>query len=421
MSILESTDTALATVAKVRDALHSVKSGSLVEYTSAARVEPLVLLDSGLRHQLYITDVLQAMVSIFSGYYLQAVAISCNIGNIDTMRMLDKLNPKRDVAGSAGRGITRAIRFGREDFSEGLPFVKEYISLEQNKDRVRRTGTYTQWTENLIKQSSDETKKEISAQLKEQTKETKDIMRKELRDADKSKTDPLNQGNMSAKFGKDTIANIETSTNLSVGKLLEVQISDGDKSATIPVSIRLITKIVGGASLATIMTLQAGDRSAKERYHAWRAGELDFFKDLILCQDIIEQHKKAALADKDGTINATMNRVQKNKLSALLSGDVSVATASSIVIVTTDTARLIERQLNGRLSNFRIRENMFKVTYTMLLVIIDTQWEQAVIYHRSISEASEISIKEFKASSKGNGPDVSEILAAYRAGSAPSI
>ena len=418
MALIDNTDAALSTVAKVRDALHSVKSDSLVEYTGSARVEPITLLDSALRHQMYTTDILQAIVSIFSGYYLQAVAISCNIGNIDTMRLLDKLNPKRDVTGSAGRGITRAIRFSREDFSEGLPFIDDIVGIEQS-NRTKIYNVLPTAVKEIEKRSTENVRKQLASHRRD----TKDIVRKELRTFNKSggSQTTSSDSKMSARFGKDTISNIESSTNLSVGKLLEVQITDGDRSAVIPVSVRLITKVIPGSSLAAIMTLQSTERTARGRYHAWRAGELTFFQDLILCQDIIDKHKKAALADKDGTISSTMNRVQKNKLSALLSGDISVATASSIVIVTTDTAHQIERQINAKLTNFRAREKMFKDTYTMLLVVVDTQWEQAVVYHRSISDASEISIKEFKSSSKGNGPDVSEILAAYRAGSAPSI
>lgn len=395
MSVLDDTGAALSAFAKVRDALKDVRSGSLIEYTGSARVEPVTLLDSSLRHQLYITDVLQAMVSIFSGYYLQAVALSCNVGNIDTMRLLDKLNPRRDPIDSAGRGLTRLARYASEDFTDGLPF---YGSVS-NEARDRK----------FIGMSPSEiaTKKDVKDAVREGVKDSDNRQRRDKK--------------TSASFGRDTISNVESSSNLSVGKLLEVQITDSGQTATIPVSVRLMTKVIPGAALAAVMTLPSQKRSGRERYHAWRAGELEFINDIILCQDIIDKHKKAALADSEGVINSTMQRVQKNKLSALLSGDASVASASSIVILSTDTARMIERELNGKLNNPQVRDKLFTDTQTMLMTVIDTQWEQAVVYHRSIADASEISIKEFKNSGKGSGPDVGEILAAYRAGSAPSI
>ena len=415
MSILENTDTALTAFAKARDALKDVRSGSLIEYTGSARVEPVTLLDSSLRHQLYMTDVLQSVVSIFSGYYLQAVALSCNIGNIDTMRLLDKLNPKRDPLDSAGRGATRLARFASEQYLEGLPF-KVNISLEANEQQRRRTFVG-------MSPSDIITKKDIEKAVKSDKRDVERTIRREIKKGSRKRERKEKEKDSvkTARFGRDTISNIETSSNLSVGKMLEVQISDGTQNAVIPVSVRLMTKVIPGASLVAALTLSSQERTAAGRYHAWRAGELEFVNDIIMCQDIIDKHKKAALADKEGVISATITRVQKNKLSALLSGDFSVASASSIVILTSETAQLIERELNGRLRNFRVREKLFIDTHTMLLIVIDTQWEQAVIYHRSISDHSEISIKEFKSSSRGSGPDVSEILAAYRAGSAPTI
>lgn len=44
-----------------------------------------------------LPDVLQSLQSIFSGYYLQALAISTNIGKINVVKHLDKLNPNRNV------------------------------------------------------------------------------------------------------------------------------------------------------------------------------------------------------------------------------------------------------------------------------------------------------------------------------------
>ena len=73
----------------------------LVSYTASSRVEPICLIDSDCIHHEMLPDVMQSLQSIFSGYYLQAMAISTNIGKIDVVKQLDKLNPNRDVGANA--------------------------------------------------------------------------------------------------------------------------------------------------------------------------------------------------------------------------------------------------------------------------------------------------------------------------------
>ena len=57
----------------------------------------------------------------------------------------------------------------------------------------------------------------------------------------------------------------------------------------------------------------------------------------------------------------------------------------------------------------------------MLLFIVDSEWEMVKIYHRGIEQPTRLTIKELKSSSKGNGPDIAEILKAYQLGRAPGV
>ena len=77
--------------------------------------------------------------------------------------------------------------------------------------------------------------------------------------------------------------------------------------------------------------------------------------------------------------------------------------------------------MSGRLKDFNFREKIFKKSYQMLLVVVDTNWERVTIYTRSIEHASQHSIKELKAAGGKKDIDITEILNAYKMGSAPSI
>ena len=85
------------------------------------------------------------------------------------------------------------------------------------------------------------------------------------------------------------------------------------------------------------------------------------------------------------------------------------------------SAKELEREVGGRLKDFRTREKIFKNTYAMLMAVVDPSWDHVTFYHRSIELATDMSVKELQVSNKNKGPDVGEILKAYQLGNSPSI
>lgn len=357
--------TALTACGKIPELFRAARSDSLVKYTKVTRVEPVTLVDSKAAFLPYTHDVLQTLNSIFAGYYLQAVAISVNVGRVDVIRLLDSLNPNRDPGENAGMFIGDML--SEESYKYGLPMPGQKIGLEAYGD------------------------------------------------------DAADIGVTESGFGKDTAKITTDVANLSVGKLLEVTITQGNHKATIPVSVRLIVSSIASDNLVQVLSVGSKDTSMKERYHAWRSGQLEFINDTILCQDLIDAHRKALMDDKSGVYQASLDRRNKNKLSAILSGKPSIATASNLVVMTSDTARQLESVGHGRLKDFKFRQNVFKDTYVMLMVVIDPAFEQVTIYTRDIDEVSTVSVKELKSGSGKTGPDVAEILKAYQLGHSPSF
>jgi len=351
--------TALGAASKIIEGFRTLNTDSLPEYTRSTRVEPIVLLDDALRSQPYTEDLLQTLTSIFSGYYLRAIAISGNVGRIDTIKLLDKLSTNRSPLDSALSTGAASL----EDYTHQLPDYSKNlgVSLEARDTKTSRG------------------------------------------------------------IGKDGIRNLNEVTNLAVGKMLEVEITDGDHSATIPVNVRLSVMAISGSNLTHILTTDTKDNSASARYHEWRAGQIEFMRDLILCQDIIDAHRKNLIEDTSGIYTNMITKRGKNRLSAVVSGSPSVNTASSMAVITDKTATSIEREIGGKLKQFRKREKLMESAGLMLLVVVDTEWEQVIIYHRSIDEATELSTKALKSANKGSGPDVSDILNAYKLGNSPSL
>lgn len=377
-------DIGLSVLKKVVAAWSSASEGGgdLIKFTAPSRVEPICLVDSDVVHHEALPDVMQSLQSIFSGYYLQAMAISTTIGKIDVIKQLDRLNPNRNFAGNLQDAANASSNWvmSAESYKHGLP--------KPGKMRLS-TEAY-----------SGNLKDDIIVTLEGKDKDGKSSS--ELAD-------------------KDTLVTVKELTNLSVGKLLNVEITDGSHKATIPIAIRLMATSIPTSSVVHILSLGNKDVTAKERYHGWRSGRLEFWRDIVMCQDLIDAHKKNLLADKTGVYNEILKRRSNNNLSTLVSGNPSVATASNLLVCSKETIRTLEGEIGRELKDFKTREKIFAESYLMIIAVIDKDWDRVTFYHRGISLPTEVSLRDLRVSNKSTGPDVGEILKAYQLGSAPSL
>lgn len=405
--------------------LRNQKADSLIRFTKSTRVEPIVMVDQRVAHLPYITDVMQSLTSIFSGYYLQAIAIAVNVGRVNVIKLLDALNPQRDAADAAAVKIADLV-VGKESLVDesayrfGLPNPGQALSLEAKSDPGM--GPHSPTFKDLKDHPDADTLKGVLKHGQMQDVIGANLGGKGAGEGSlKGDIANVGKGVDGAEFGKDAIKSLGESVNLSVGKMLEVTINDGNASATFPISVRLIATIVGSNILAHILGDGSRITTAKERYHAWRSGQLEFWRDLVFCQDLIDEHKKTLAQDTTGTYDEILRRRTGNQVSTALTATPSVATASNLLVMSKQTARELELSIRGKLSDFAVREKVLKSTYVMIMAVIDPEWEQVTFYHRGIRLPTQLNIKELKASNKGTGPDVAEILKAYQLGQNPTI
>lgn len=336
--------------------LYSTKS--LSEATKLTRVEPLTILSKDCINLEYMPDVVNVLLSMFSGYYLQAVSMLTKVNDVEVIRILDKLNPDRD---------------------ESAFLMQESVSRESISHLCMESYQYSLPTRMVPAMEDDNTK------------------------------------------------HIMEASNLAVGKMLNVEISytkDGDKEASnvkIPVSVRLLTSVIPNSSIAHMLTYKTDDNGIIERFHAWRAGRIGFIKDLIFCQDLIDEWKRATIGDETGTMQEIIRRVNNSKKYGLLTKNPSLVSASNLFVLTEDIARDIESKLGGKLSNAHVRQKAFDNTYAMIIVVIDREYERVTFYTRGIAASMNLSIKEIKAIGKNKGPDIADIMKAMSGGMSPSF
>jgi hypothetical protein len=455
----------IGSIRKILDLWRGAKSDSLIDYTQVARVEPIVLIDTDCLYLDSLPDIQQSLLSIFAGYYLQAVAISTTVGKIEVMRHLDKLNPRRNPGDSAAN--TMGWLLAEESYRHCLPSYAKIAALESigleaanavdgngdpignisaptasdwrvdearhnyekelslksdsNAETARKNTLDAEATARAAKLASDkfEQDKKEYGETKALANLKYDLEKAGLKLRKQERKDKLSASEIG--FGRDTMKDLKELANLSVGKMFSVEITDGLHKASILVSIRLMASSLPSANLVHILSIGSQDNSAKERYHSWKSGRLEFVKDLILCQDLIDAHRKNLMADKDGIYTNLIKRARGNQIATVLSANPSVATSSNIIIMSANSAEKLEMNLNGKLSNHTVRDKVMKVGYIMILCVVDEQWGRITMYHRGIPHATEVSFRDIKAANSKEGISVSEVMKAYQMSSAPSL
>lgn len=347
---------------KYKDAKKITGNMSLIDVTQVARVEPIALIDSDCMNLEQITDVVECMHTLFSGYYLQAVNLLGNVGGVSVAKRLAPLNPNRGV----GFEDHYDWRYSAEAYAHQLPMTHNKPAME-----AAPAGPV------------------LDRSMKPNDKET---------------------------------VSLNEVSNLCVGKLFNVTIRNDSQSVTVPVSIRLMVSNLPTNTLVSMLTFKNSfDMDMKERYHAWRAGRLSLIKDLILCRDLIDKHRGALIGDKSGVYTEIVDRENKNFAAGLVNKNPSLATASNLTIVSSDTLAEIEHKINGKFTNQKVRNAVFDNTNLMIMAVVDKDWGMVTFYFRGMSESTQVPIRALKAKAKSGSSEVLDVMKAFIAGSNPSL
>lgn len=350
---------------------------SYTEITKPLTVEPITIVQSALVNRPYMPDVMQSFSSIFAAYYLRAVSMLVNISDINVISLFDSLNPNRSRGWSAAAGANALAAEGICRHGLGSEYDMRLPGIGESDQSPVLEGIY----------SFDDENKE---------------------------------GERSAQFGKDGAKILGENSNLAVGKNLEVIIERNGSKGAFTVNVRLIPIGMGTGLASNFLNIGGNGTSIRERILMLnRPGGTKLIRDLILCQDLIDQHVLNITADGSEIYEKVLAARRNNNLSAVLSGRPSVASASNIMIVNTEVTDSFRRSTGGDLSKPRVRERVFKDTYMMLLGVIDEYAETLTIYHRSNPHPTELMLREVKnAKAGGQGTDVLDMLKAYNSGNA---
>lgn len=357
------------------DAISDISANSLVELSNSARVEPIVVVDSALTLHDSTTDVLKFLNSLYAAFYISASSIVTDTGRVKTVKLLEKLNPSKSPSYALANGILSGS-FSNESF--------EPTAVELPK-RLPTTLNISTESDEQAAQQQPTKKKEYSA------------------------------------TGHSESTSLAAVANLSVGQLITITVSDGEASRDVVVQLRFITVPVRTPLLKTILTWSSRDNRLKTRLSAWRAGELAFWRDVIFMRDIYVERKRLLMNDKSDVIQTMLGRQKDSMLHSVMTATPSVGTVSSVAVVSADSLNDIEGTIDGRLSNFKVRQRVMNATGIMLLAVVDPITEFVTVYTYSQALPAEYSLKQLKAASKGGASELGELIKLMNQNQMPSF
>lgn len=354
----------LVTVGKLIDGWKSGAADSYVDYTRPSRVEPNLIVDSSLLFYENTPVVTQSLHSAFSAYYLLAWnMLQASVNNISVMRHLDKLNPNRSVQNSLVDTAGAIFIASNENYKYRLPaLISNEARNNQDNDGIMEPAGLAARSTEVIKEAS----------------------------------------------------------NLSVGKILEVQIAYGQNKQSLPVLIRLHASTMVPSMMADFLSTGNADNTVGTRIIKWRTGQINFL-DLLTARDLVKEHKKNLMRDTSGIYTATATQRRGNKLSGMLSMNPSVANSTNLVVVDSETIKKLELQINEKFSDFRARQRLFESTGLFIVAVVDREYDRVSFYTTGIPTASTVSIKECITANNKKDSSITDILKAYQIGNAPSF
>lgn len=372
MSILIGAQTAGAVISTITSVTDSVgnytdilnKSSSLVGATGALRVEPLTLVDSEILALPVMGPLLQTNLSLFVGFWLQALALESNkVNGVKVRSILDPLNPNRDPDyQNFTRKVTSALS-------------QENHSIEGYKHALPGTA------------------QGYMPQLPQVAAEAKDA-------------------------SYDSVIDV---SSLAVGKMIDVSIGNDDKKTNMPVSFRLMVAEMPRSVLHRIVSDDSIAGSRSDRWAQVVSGRISFVNDFLLCKDLVRARKKALAENKNGIYEEIKRRQAQHKKAGLVSGNRSLAEASNIVVISKDTADSLAEQFGQDISNFTTRQAIFDRTGCMMLVVVNTDHERVVFYYDTVRNGTSLGWGDLKVTNKGSGPNIMDIFTALTGGRAPSL
>lgn len=357
-----------ATLDVVSGKLRAAQSKSYIEYSKVTTVEPVTVIDEELINLPILPAVLQSLLTQFTVYYVQAATIHLNLGKVNISGKLDPLNPNR---------------------TSGLPAIPN-ISFESHDESPSRFLEFGKGIQSYKGTGLEDFKVQFNK-------------------VEDSKNSPANKPDgltgQSDKLFKET-------ANLSIGRVFDFEIHDGDKTAKVPMTVRLRTVTIKKDPLTRLMSLKQLPRGFFARIKGFMEGDKEFWRDVVLNKDLIKEHRDALMKDTTGLYRERLEVARKNKRASLTRLDPSIATLATLYVVSKDTILSLTSKYGIDFSRPAVREKIFVDSGAMIIAVVDYKdYETVTFYYHSIDHGRELTFAQLQREVSGSkGSDLTDII-----------
>ena len=436
----------LATLTK-----NTVNPGSLSSVVKQTNVEPFCVISKDCVNLEYITDVNSTLLNMFSAYYLQAISTITRLSDVRIKKVLNAVGTNTQFSLESVSLNADVLKFKlpnstnlsmENELTDKFKDILSKVPGHNGKDYPNAKSGLSENSQEYYNTANLAIGKIIEVTItldggirtivKEKTSRTVD----NTNSSDYSRQDQYDEN--ADHTGSSTTERTSNSTKegTMVGTDQQI-IKNDDVLVTIPIHVRLLVNVVGPKTIDSLLVRHKEDISFDERWYSWRSGRISFWKDLVMCQDLIRERKRQAL-DSDGDVvnkidarvrNAIVNKVAKMSFKTLGGqaseikdvDTMSFGVASNLYVITAAEASRIEYHLHGKLSDTKTRNKLFGNGYAMILAVIDPDRERVKFYINGVDGYTDLSVREIKSMSKNKGPDINDMLKMLQMGMSPTF
>lgn len=392
-------------------------NNSLVEATKTMRVQPITVIDHTLIANPILPELNSVLLNIFVAYYLQAVARDNTIGNISVFRRLDRLNPHRSVAQSVLNNSVALLDAMEGYYDFTLPALPKHAKTHAQKESIKAG------LESLTLGNEDFVGPQIDPNLlagRRNADKAVDTIKDGKEDLLRKGLDKLSQEQKEVTVISDNT--LKDLSNLAIGKIINIELSNGQGKVKVPVAFRLMTSSMIPSTLIQMLSYSTRKSvTLKERWHAYRSGRISFWQDFIFARDRIREEIRHNANSKDKIYQKIQERKLNNNLAGAATGNPTMANISNIIIINKATLSALESEIGGRLTSFAVREKLFADSGIMIFVVVDTDNNRVRMYFHSIEEHTDMSFNEITRDAKKDNTNLTDLLQMLMQGSAPRL
>lgn len=407
-------------------------SSSLFKFVKRSMVISRVYIDDVLANEEITTPIMLNLLDLYIGLILTALNLNSYITS--TKKVRDILST---VATEDFKPITDVRNELRKYFALNAPNKNQNNQNDQNNQQQNNTDDTEK---NANGAPSNESNNPNNAKNKNQNNQSNQNDQNNQQQNNQNNQKQSNQkqmrfGGRFASMESETpaVAEISKSSSvqpLPVGRVINAKLSNYSSesgrtdNATVQVLIQLHPIFVPQDVSAQFIAMNFKPSFA-QRWLQMTSGEISFWSDFILGNDLRRQRYKAMRKDSTGILHDLEER-RSNAVSNLwlkiLGADTSRQNIANTILVYESRNFKKACSTSGiNFTHYDSRQRFFEATMSMIVVVVDIMYSKIEMYYNGITTTSELTFDQCKRNSKTESVDIMTMMKQYAQGLAPKF